>query len=358
MLFSPIASAAARIRPPDAAARDAARLRLDTLTKPQGSLGRLEDLAIWLAGVRADPLPVFPRKAVVVIAADHGIVAGGVSAYPQVVTGEMVRNFLRAGAAINVLARQQGATVTVVDAGIVTPVIPPPHVSADRFLERRIGPGTQDFRHGPAMTGAQAHRSIEEGIRIAAGLHAAGLDLLATGDMGIGNTTAAAAVTAAMTALPPEAVVGRGAGIDDAGLHRKQDAVRLALAVNHPDPHDPIDLLAKVGGFEIGMLAGVIIGAAALCVPVVLDGFISGAAALIARGIAPLAIDYCIAGHRSPEPGHAAVLQQLGLSPYLDLGMRLGEGTGAVLAFALVEAATRALREMATFTDAGVSGPA
>ena len=343
-----------RIAPLDRVSMKAASERLDQLTKPQGSLGWLEDLAIWLAGASGQPMPLLPRKAVVVAAADHGVARGGVSAYPPEVTAAMVQNFLAGGAAINVMAREQGATVTIVDAGVATEVVPPPKTSRLRFQSRRVGPGTQDMTTSAAMSEDQARACIAHGIEVVEELREAGLDLVATGDMGIGNTTAAAAITAVCTEADAAEVTGRGTGVDDAGLERKTAAVKAAIARNQPDASDGIDVLRCVGGFEIGVLAGVILGAAANQVPVALDGYVSGGAALIAQAIAPQAVDYCAAAHLSAEPGHAIALERLGLTPYIELEMRLGEGTGATLFLGHVEAATRILAEMATFAEAGV----
>ncbi len=342
------------IPPLDADAMQAARERLDQLTKPPGSLGRIEELAVWLAGVTGEVQPTFPRKTVVVAAADHGVAQAGVSAFPPEVTAAMLRNFLNAGAAINVMARAQGASVLVVDAGVREDVGAALAAPATRFQRRRIGPGTADMRLGPAMPRAHAEEAIHAGAAVVDDLLARGLDIIATGDMGIGNTTAAAAITAAFTGAPVDAVTGRGTGVDDDGLRRKRAAIEAALSVNRPDAADGIDVLHTVGGYEIGVLAGVIVAAAAKRVPVILDGYVSGAAALVAQALEPRAIDYCIAGHRSAEPGHRLALERLQLTPYLDLGLRLGEGTGAVLVFALVEAAARIMAEMATFADAGV----
>lgn len=327
-----------------------AQARLDGKTKPRGSLGRLEELACRLASIYGCPEPPLPAKAVVVMAADHGAAEEGVSAYPPEVTAQMVANFARGGAAINVLARQQQARVVVVDMGTR---------SAGEELAQvrscRLGSGTANFTRGPAMSRETAVQAVEFGIALAAELHEAGVGLLAVGDMGIANTTAASAITAALLGRPPEEVTGRGTGIDDARLRRKVGAIRQALAVNRPDPVDPLDVLAKVGGFEIAGLAGVILGSAAHKVPVILDGFITGAAALAAAGLCPACRDYLIASHLSVEPGHAFILKHLGLRHLLDLNMRLGEGTGAVLAMNLVEASLRLLREMATFEAAGVT---
>ncbi|MGQ9710197.1 MAG: nicotinate-nucleotide--dimethylbenzimidazole phosphoribosyltransferase [Anaerolineae bacterium] len=349
-MTSLLEKAVAAIGPLREEAMAAARARQDQLTKPQGSLGRLEELSIQVAGITGSPRPVIRDKAVIVVAGDHGVAAEGVSAYPQEVTAQMVYNFLRGGAGINVLARHVGARVTVVDAGVATDLEPHPALKI-----RKIGHGTANIAQGPAMSREQAIRALESGIELVEEELAQGLDIVAPGDMGIANTTPAAAVAAAVTGLPPATVVGRGTGVDDAGLARKIAVVEQALRVNEPDPKDGVDLLAKVGGFEIGTIAGIILGAAAHRIPVVVDGFISTAGALIAAAIAPGVASYCIAAHNSAEPGHRAMLQHLGLRPLLDLGMRLGEGTGAALAIGLVEAACKILNEMATFAEAGVS---
>jgi nicotinate-nucleotide--dimethylbenzimidazole phosphoribosyltransferase len=287
---------------------------------------------------------------VIVAAADHGVAADGVSAYPPAVTAQMALNFARGGAAINVLARQAGARVVVVDVGIASDM-----GAAPGLIHRKIAHGTQNMSHGPAMSREQAVAALEVGLEVFEAERAAGLDLVATGDMGIGNTTPSAAIVAVLTGRPAAQVTGRGTGVDDAGLARKVAAIEQALAVNRPDAADALDVLAKVGGFEIAALAGVILGAAAARVPVVIDGFISGAAALIAVGLAPQVRPYLIAAHQSVEVGHRAALEKLGLRPLFDLELRLGEGTGAVLAFHLVEASARLLAEMATFDEAGVS---
>jgi len=328
----------------DAAAAAAARARLDRLTKPLGSLGRLEALAISLAGMCGRPRPRFTRRAIVVCAADHGVARAGVSAYPQAVTAQMLANFLRGGAAINVLARQVGAEVRVVDLGVLGGAL-----EAMGDVPFKIAPGTRDLSREPAMTREQAERALEAGIALAERA-----DLLATGDMGIGNTTAGAAVVAALTGRPAAQLVGSGTGVDAAARARKLAAVESALARGF-DARDPLGVLASLGGFEIGALAGLVLGSAAQRIPVVLDGLASGAAALIAAALEPRARDYCVAGHVSAEPAHRAALEQLGLEPLLDLGLRLGEGTGAALALPLVDAACRLLDEMATFDEAGVS---
>jgi nicotinate-nucleotide--dimethylbenzimidazole phosphoribosyltransferase len=349
-LEAQIRAAGARVQPLDAGAMAATRERLDQLTKPVGSLGRLEELALQLAGITGQQQPRFADKVVIVLAADHGVAAEGVSAYPQAVTAQMVRNFLNGGAAINALARAAGARVVVVDLGVATEMPP-----LDNLLSRRIGPGTANFAHGPAMSRMAAASAISTGMAVVEAEAARGLDVLALGEMGIANTTASSAIVAALTGRPAANVTGRGTGIDEAAWIHKIAVVEHALALNQPDPDDPIDVLAKVGGYEIGGLVGAILAGAGRRIPIVLDGFISGAAALLAARLCPAARPYLIAGHCSPEPGHQVALGQLGLSPLLDLGLRLGEGSGAALALHVVDAATAILSEMATFADAGVA---
>lgn len=347
--MSRISETVAAIRPLDATAMQSARERQNVLTKPQGSLGRLEDISIQVAGIQGRPRPDVSSKAIFVMAGDHGCVAEGVSAYPQEVTPQMVANFARGGAAINVLARHVGVRVVVVDMGVAG------ECSDSQVITRKIGRGTRNFAVGPAMSVEEARRCVDTGIELFEAELARGLDLVGTGDMGIGNTTPSAAIIAAFTGRSPAEVTGRGTGIDDKRLATKVSVIERALATNKPDPSDALDVLAKIGGFEIGGLAGVIIAAAAHRVPVVIDGVISSAAALIATGLAPQSRDYLIAGHLSVEPGHGAALDHMRLAPVLDLGLRLGEGTGGVLAMSLVEAAVKTLNEMATFSDAGVS---
>jgi nicotinate-nucleotide--dimethylbenzimidazole phosphoribosyltransferase len=334
----------------DVAASDAARARQAMLTKPSGSLGRLEDLSVQLAGITGQARPSVARKAVIVMAGDHGVTAEGVSAYPAEVTPQMVLNFLHGGAAINVLARQAQARVVVVDIGVASDMAPMPGL-----LLRKVAHGTQNMVQGPAMTRAEAEAAIGVGLEVVQAEIANGLDLVATGDMGIGNTTPSSAIVAVMTGRPVAQVTGRGTGVDDAALARKVAMIERALEVNRPNPKDALDVVSKVGGFEIAGLAGVILGAAAHRVPVVIDGFISGAAALVAAGLKPEVKPYLIAAHQSVEIGHHAMLELLGLRPLFDLGLRLGEGTGAALAFHILEASVRTLNEMATFADANVS---
>ena len=341
----------ARISPPDQASMAQARARQRQLTKPPGSLGRLEALSVWLAGVRGQARPRIERPVIVVAAADHGVARAGVSAYPAAVTGQMVQNFLAGGAAVNVLARQAGARVVIIDAGVATEL--PDHPA---LVRRRGGPGTADISGGPAMTAAQAAQMLDWGIALAGELADAGHDVIAVGEMGIGNTTPSAAIIAVCSGLPAARVTGLGTGITPERHAHKVAVVEQALAVNRPDPTDGLGLLAAVGGFEIGLLAGVMLGAAARRLPIVLDGFITAAAALIAWTIEPLVTDYLLASHRSAEFGHAAALDLLGLDPVFDLGLRLGEGSGAALALPLLRSSAALLDEMATFAEAGVAG--
>lgn len=339
-----------RIRAPEPGPAEEARQRLDRLTKPAGSLGRLEELAWRLALMAGCCPPAVRRPVIFTLAGDHGVVAEGVSAYPQVVTAQMVENFLAGGAAVNVLARHAGARVVVADLGVAHPLVGRPGL-----VDLRVGPGTANLARGAAMTRAQAVRAIAAGASLVEAERGRGLDMIGAGEMGIGNSTAAAALTAAFTGADPVDVAGPGTGLDEAGRRRKAEVVARALAVNRPDPEDPLDVLAKLGGFEIAGLVGVILAGAARQLPVMLDGFITGAAALVAVRLAPAARHFVLASHRSAEPGHAAVLADLGLDPYLDLSMRLGEGTGAALGIGLARAAADLLRDMATFKSAGVS---
>jgi len=338
------------IKPLDKEAMAQARARQDTLTKPPGSLGRLEELSIQLAGIQAKPLPTIKQKAIITMAGDHGVVAEKVGIWPQEVTAQMVYNFLNGGAGINVISRHVGARVIVVDIGVATELKPHP-----QLLSRKIAPGTRNIAQGPAMTKEQAIKAIEAGIEIATAEIEKGVDIIGTGDMGIGNTTPSAAICTIITGKSAEEATGRGAGITDERLAHKIEIVERAIEVNRPNPKRPLDVLAKVGGFEIAGLAGVMLASAAHRIPIVIDGFISGAAALIATAISPASKDYLIAAHVSAEPGHCHLLEHLGLKPLLDLDMRLGEGTGAALGISLAEIAARILAEMATFAEAGVS---
>jgi nicotinate-nucleotide--dimethylbenzimidazole phosphoribosyltransferase len=337
------------IRPPDRAAASRARRRQASLTKPPGSLGVLERLSVRLAGICRAERPAIHGKTVIVAAGDHGVVAQGVTVYPQAVTAQMVGNFLAGGAAVSVMARAAGVRLRIVDAGVAAELAPHPDLT-----RLRIGNGTGDISQGPAMSRAQAERCILEGAVLALEEVEAGADVIGTGDMGIGNTTSSSAIVAALTGEPPERTTGAGTGRTPAELVHKAEVVAKALAVNRPRASDPIDVLAKVGGFEIGVLTGVILGAASAGRPIVLDGFISGSAALIADAVSPHVRGYMVAAHRSAERGHRVVLRHLGLRPLLDLRMRLGEGTGAVLAMGLVEAAAACLSDMATFEEAQV----
>ena len=339
------------IVPLDEAAMASARTRQDQLTKPLGSLGRLEELSVQLAGTLGDATPAIRRKTVILAAGDHGVVSEGVSAYPQDVTPAMVMNFLGGGAAINVLAKLAGAEIVVLDAGVAADL--PSHPS---LRSVKIGRGTNNIAAGPAMTREQAVQCLETGIETCREQIAAGADLIACGDMGIGNTTPSSAITSVITGAGADVTTGRGTGLDDAGLAHKASVVQRAIEINRPDPKDGLDVLMKVGGFEIGVLAGVFLGAAAGHRPVVVDGFISGAAALIAHTLAPQAGHRFIASHQSVEPGHRIALSFMDLNPLLDMGMRLGEGTGAALGMSIIEAASRCQTEMATFSQADVSG--
>jgi len=335
--------------PNEGAARQTQAL-LDAKTKPRGSLGRLERLACQIAAA-SHSVPLDPRrKAMVVMAADHGVAEEGISAYPPEVTAQMLANFARGGAAINVLARHVAARLVVIDMGVKAP---PPDLPDIRCC--RIGPGTGNFAKGPAMTREDGIRAVEAGIEVALDLVQGGANLLGIGDMGIGNTTSASAISAALVGVPADKVVGRGTGIDDRTLQRKIDIVHRALQVHRPDPRDPLDVLSKVGGFEIAALAGVVLASAASRVPVIVDGFPCGAAALVAARLAPRATGYMIFAHRSVEPGHRLVLDALDAMPLLDLNLRLGEGTGAALAMTMVDASLSILREMASFASSGVA---
>lgn len=335
---------------PDIAAAEQARLRQGQLTKPAGSLGRLEDLSIQIASIQGSIKPDVSRKAVVVMAGDHGVALEGVSAYPPEVTPQMVLNFVHGGAAINVLARLAGARVSVVDMGVAY-AFPP----GSGVIDRKIANGTQNMAKGSAMTRQQAEQALTSGMEIAWQEIDRGLDIIATGDMGIGNTTPSSAMAVVFTGELAVRVTGRGTGVTDKGLAAKVAIIEQAIRINQPDKTDPVDVLAKVGGFEIGGLAGLIIGAASRRVPVVVDGFISTAAALLAVELVPDVRPYLIAAHRSVEIGQRAMLEKIGIEPLMDLNLRLGEGTGAALAFNLIEAAVRILNEMATFADAGVT---
>ena len=346
--MSALEAALAEIEAVDPIAAADAQRELDHKTKPRGSLGELETLACRIASIRRTVPLAAPRAALLVAAGDHGVAAEGVSAYPQEVTRQMLANFVAGNAAINVLAREFDTAFYLIDAGVAGP-------PTDGIRSLGLGAGTANFVKEPAMSGEQARAAVEAGVSTAGRLVQDGFDLLAVGDMGIGNTTSASALCAALLPAPPEAVCGRGTGIDDETLGHKTDVVRRAVELHAPDPSDPIGVLAALGGFEIAVLTGVCLGAAAASIPVVLDGFVTGAAALVAARTEPLTAEYMIASHRSPEPGHALVLADLGLRPLLDLGLRLGEGSGAALALPLVRGALALLSDMATFEQAQVT---
>ncbi len=339
-----------RIQPTELRLLAQAQARLDRLTKPIGSLGRLEELAARYVMITGEMNPKVPRGAVYTFAADHGVTVEGVSAYPSAVTPQMVLNFLRGGAGVNVLARHVGIEVRVVDIGVAFDF-----ESAPGLIQRKVMPGTKNLMVESAMSLAQAEQALHVGIELATEAAQEGIGLIGTGEMGIGNTTASSAIAAVMTGRSVAEVTGRGTGIDDAGHAHKIDVIQRALAFHRLDSADAMEVLAKVGGLEIGGLAGLMLGAAAARIPVVLDGFIAGAAALIAVGLQPRCKDYLIASHQSVERGHRAILDHLGLKPLLDLDLRLGEGTGACLGMSLVCAAIKILTEMATFDEAGVS---
>lgn len=345
-------STIARIEKPDARAAAAAAARQDRLTKPQGSLGELEALSVKIAGILGSERPRLGPGAVFVMAGDHGVCAEGVSAYPATVTRQMAANILAGGAGINVLARRAGARVVLADVGMASDLAPTPGLYI-----KKVRRGAGNIASGPAMSRDEARRSIEAGIEVfEAELSREPFSIAATGDLGIGNTTPSAAIAAVYSGHPPREIAGRGTGLDDAGLERKIRAIELALATNAPDPRDGLGVLAAVGGLELGGIAGVILAAAANRIPVLVDGFISGAGALIAHSIAPISADYMIAAHLSGDSGQRFMLEALGQRPLLALGMRLGEGTGAALAMTICDAACRCLDEMATFDEAGVSG--
>ncbi|HLK69851.1 MAG TPA: nicotinate-nucleotide--dimethylbenzimidazole phosphoribosyltransferase [Bryobacteraceae bacterium] len=338
------------ISPVDTGWIDEAALRQLELTKPPGSLGRLEEIANRCVAIRQrfDLTAVRPR--IVLFAADHGVCAEGVSAYSQAVTAQMVLNFLRGGAAINALARTGSIELKVVDVGVAMPLPP----SSD-LISRRVASGSRNFCEGPAMTEAEMNAALETGIELARDAAVAGCDLLGFGEMGIGNTTSASAIAAALTKQPVEVVVGRGAGADEACMERKRSAVQRALALHAAQLDNPSGVLRSVGGLEIAAIYGFCLGAAAQRLPVVMDGFIATAGAALAARLCPAIAGYLFASHRSPEPGHGYLLAKLGLDPLLDLRMRLGEGTGAALAIPVIQAAVAAFTQMATFASAGVS---
>lgn len=337
------------IRPLDKARLQKAKARLDSLTKPPGSLGRLEDIAQRYVAIREDLNPSVKRKVIFTFAGDHGVVEEGVSAYPGEVTVQMVLNMLAGGAAINVLARHVGAEVVVVDVGVNHDFEP-----AEGLVIRKVGYGTRNLYRGPAMTYGEALQSIKVGIDLADEYAGKGVDITGTGEMGIGNTTSSSAILSVLANLPAREVTGRGTGIDDTTLQNKAEVIERGIKLNRPDPGDPVDVLAKVGGFEIGAIAGLIIGCASNRIPTVVDGFISTAGALIAVELNPAINEYLFCSHLSREAGHRQMLKKLEQEPILDLDMRLGEGTGAAIAMSVIEAAVKIMNEMATFESAGV----
>jgi nicotinate-nucleotide--dimethylbenzimidazole phosphoribosyltransferase len=341
-----------------------AQKRLDNLTKPQGSLGRLEEFAKRIVAITENTMPVLDKKVIFTFAGDHGVSEEGVSAFPKEVTKQMVFNFLNGGAGINVLARHAGAEVVVIDIGVdfdFTNNPPSPPFSKGGmggFVSKKVVSGTKNIRKGPAMTRHEAEQCIGVGIELAAGYAKKGYKIFATGEMGIANTTPSSAIASILTCNPVSEVTGKGTGIGEDALNNKIKVIEDAIAINKPDPSDPVDVLSKVGGAEIGGIAGLIIGAAVNRIPVVIDGFISTAGALIAYCLEPKIKDYMFAAHNSVEIGHKAMLDKMGLQPILDLNLRLGEGTGTTLAMLIIEAGLKIYKEMATFSEAGVSNEA
>ncbi|EFK12232.1 nicotinate-nucleotide--dimethylbenzimidazole phosphoribosyltransferase [delta proteobacterium NaphS2] len=332
-----------------------AKQRTSQLVMPTRALGRIHDIGERLSAINKTLKPTIHRKAFLVMAGDHGVVEEGISAYPQVITGEMVRAFLNGGAGINILADQVNAEVWVVDMGIIAHVDPDSVSNPERLLVHKMGQGTRNMAKGPAMSRESAAAAVLTGFELASNLFEKGVEILGTGDMGIGNTTASAAIGAVLTDHGIEQMVGRGTGVDDEGLMRKKKTIRRAIEVNQPDPNDGLDVLSKVGGFEIAGIAGCILAGASHHRALVIDGLISTAGALIAHALCPAVTDYLFAGHCSEEPGHRRMLDHLTLNPILDLGMRLGEGTGGALAMGIIEGAARISRDMLTFEEAGVT---
>jgi nicotinate-nucleotide--dimethylbenzimidazole phosphoribosyltransferase len=345
-----IESTAKDIKPVNEEWYEVAQKHLDNLTKPPGSLGRLEEFARRLVAITENKKPVLDKKAIFTFAGDHGIVAEGVSAYPKEVTPQMVFNFLRGGAGINVLARHAGSEIVVIDIGVDHDF-----GEVEGLMHMKVVKGTGNFAKGPAMTRDEAVKCIESGIELAKGYAKKGYKIFGTGDMGIGNTTPSSAIASVITRTPVSEVTGKGTGISDEALLRKIRVIEDAIRLNNPDPGDAVDVLSKVGGAEIGGIAGLILGAASSRIPVVVDGFISTAGALIAYTVQPAVKDYIFAAHNSVERGHRVMLEKMGLTPILDLGLRLGEGTGAALAMLMIEAGLKIYKEMATFQEAGVS---
>ena len=345
-----IAKTIQKIKPVNFKLMEKAQEKLDNLTKPQGSLGKLEDFARRIVGISGTLSPAIKRKVIFVMAGDHGVVEEGVSAYPQEVTFQMVYNFIRGGAGINVLARHMGAEILVVDMGVAKDF-----PLEEGIIRKKIANGTNNIAKGPAMSRDEAKRAIIAGIEVFEDeLSKKEIDIIGLGEMGIANTTPSSAIVACLTKSKVEEVTGRGTGIDEDQLKNKIRVIKQAIEINRPDPEDGLDVLSKVGGFEIGGLVGCILAAASHRVPIVIDGFISCASTLIAIKLAPLAKDYIFASHNSVEKGHKIALNYMGKVPMFDLGMRLGEGTGAALGISFVEAGVKILTQMATFTDAGV----
>ena len=339
-----------KITPVNFKLMERAQEKLDNLTKPQGSLGKLEDFARRIVGISGTLSPTIERKVIFVMAGDHGVAEEGVSAYPQEVTFQMVYNFIRGGAAVNVLAKHIGAEILVVDMGVAKEF--PPEKG---LIVKKIAYGTKNIAKGPAMSKEEAERAIIAGIEVFEDrLSRKGIDILGIGEMGIANTTPSSAIVACLTKSKVEEVTDRGTGIDENQLKNKISVIKQVIEANHPDPEDGLDVLSKIGGFEIGGLVGCILAAASHRVPIVIDGFISCASALIAIKLAPLTRDYIFASHNSVEKGHKIALKYIGKVPMFDLGMRLGEGTGAALGISFIEAGVKTLTQMATFTDAGV----
>jgi nicotinate-nucleotide--dimethylbenzimidazole phosphoribosyltransferase len=338
----------------DAEARGRARERADALLMPFRALGKLLAMGEKVAGISGFPTPELGRKVIVVMAGDHGVTEEGVSAYPSEVTGQMVHGFTAGVAGINVLSRHSGIDVRVVDMGCRADLSA--LVAAGKVIDAKVGPGTANMRRAPAMSREQALQCIQRGADLARKLAAEGFRMIGTGDMGIGNTTPSAAIAAVATGQSVVSLTGRGTGVDDAGLARKTRVIEESIRERAPDARDPVDILSKIGGFEIGGIAGLILGAAESRVPVVIDGVISTAGAVLAWMMEPRLVDFMFAAHRSVEPAHTAMLSLLGLHPVLDLDMRLGEGTGCALAMPIIEAGAKVIREMATFAEAGVSG--
>jgi len=344
-----------KIVPVDDKWKEKAKERTAQLVMPTRALGRLHDISERLCGIQKTLKPKIDRKVVLIMAGDHGVVEEGVSAYPQEVTGAMVQTFLAGGAGINAISRHIGADVQVVDMGIIQDLDPDSIDGGHKLLKHKLSHGTANLAKEPAMTRQMAEKAILIGFQLASDLFRKGIEILGTGDMGIGNTTPSAAIGAVTTGKTPEQLVGRGTGVDDNSLIKKREVVTRGIRVNNPDPRDGLDVLAKVGGFEIGGIAGCVLAGAFHSRPVVIDGFISTAGALIAHTLCPLVTEYIFAGHRSEETGHGSLLKYLGLEPILDLGMRLGEGTGGALAMSVMEGAVRVFNEVLTFEEAGVT---